>query len=67
MNKRVRQGLGLVCVGLIVFVIGFAVTASTEPGGSEDAAVLFRSLGIWVGLVGLAFVAYGLVAKPSSD
>ena len=50
---NVRQGLALICIGAIGVIIGVV-------GDGEGASIL-GALGLCAGLLGLAFVAWGLL------
>ena len=57
MTERVKRGLGLVVVGLITY----GLAKATAAGGLDDAAALLALVAVCCGLVGLAFVAWGLL------
>lgn len=57
MTKEVRQGLGLVCIGLICLVL------STASDG--QAGVVVRAAALLFTLGGLALVAAGLLRRQA--
>lgn len=57
MTKEVRQGLGLVCVGLICLLL------STATDG--QSAVVVRATALLFTLGGLALVAVGLLRRQA--
>lgn len=57
MTKEVRQGVGLVCLGLICLLV------STGLSGQADNAA--RAVAMLFGLGGLALVAVGLLREPT--
>lgn len=67
MNKRVREGLGLVVVAIIAFLIMLVLQAPAAEGGVViqffwATAALVAML---VGFVGLVLLAWGLLRPPS--
>lgn len=68
--SNVRQGLALVCIGAIGAAIGLASKLGSDdsersifddPSIGEQIAQIVGGLGFLVMLIGLAYVAYGLL------
>lgn len=57
--SNVRQGLALICVALIGLVLSYA--AQEGPSLMEGIGYLAMTLSGFAGLLGLAYVAYGLL------
>lgn len=59
MTKEIRQGAGLICIGLVFLVLTLATEGQTMAV-MRVGAVLF-------GLCGLVLMAVGLLRTPSSS
>lgn len=61
MTKEVRQGLGLLCVALIAFLIGIA----TADGTAEWFSGALRLIGLVLAVFGLGVIASGLFRRSA--
>lgn len=59
MNEGIRNGLGLLCVALIAFLLGLATADGPAPLFSAAA----RLLGLAFGVLGLVSIAIGLFRR----
>lgn len=64
-NKRTRDGLVGICLGVVIAVIGFALSASSVLA-VQEIGVLLRAFGILAALFGLVRVAMGLLSQKTS-
>jgi hypothetical protein len=55
MDTGVRRGLGLLAVALMCGVVALVTNDSAEA--------VTRAAAIWCGLIGLAFIAFGLLRR----
>lgn len=58
MSVKVKRGLGLLVVALIVFLIGYATSEGNGPSPFTD---LLGGVAVLLGLVGLVLLAWGLL------
>lgn len=62
MTTRMREGFGVLCVGLICFLIGYVVSSNTEGTTARLFDVIQAAGGLFV-VGGLALVAWDLLRK----
>lgn len=62
MTNRMREGFGVLCVGLICLLIGFVGGASAEEGSTaEGLLAAIGGAGVLFLVIGLALVAWDLL------
>lgn len=64
MTKRIREGLGLLCVAAICLVIGLAARSGDAPSAVGDIGV---GVGGFLALIGLAWLAAELFTNHPGD
>lgn len=68
-TSNVRQGLGLLCIaaiGIVIGLVGKGEDDATRPFGEgpsigEQIARIIGGLGFILGIIALAYIAYGLL------